>query len=137
MKTFDEDMNKVHAKLKKARGEDIRRNEIPSIETLVGKYDGENVLEGFRANTEVLCNENKEDINNYDNEFYKMIINDNNIIFDITSDSNINIPEMTLTNLKDILFKKLKLNKVCDVFKLTVEHLRFAADESLLIIHLE
>ena len=63
-----------------------------------------------------------------------MIINANPIIFDITSDEEIDIPEMNLAQLKCILFKKLKLNKACDVFKLTVEHLRNAGDESLAII---
>ena len=41
---------------------------------------------------------------------------------------------MNLAQLKFILFKKLKLNKACDIFKLTVEHLRNAGDESLIII---
>ena len=134
MKTFDEDVNKVYSKLKKARGENIRNTEIPFIETLAGKYTNENVLEGFCANTEILCNGELGETNGYDNDFYKMAIKENMIIFDITADANINIPQMKLSDLKDILFKKLKLNKACDVFKLTVEHLRFAGDESLLII---
>ena len=62
-----------------------------------------------------------------------MALNDNMIIYDITFNSNINIPKMTLENLKNILFKKLKLRKACDVFKLTVEHLRFDGYKSLLI----
>ena len=41
---------------------------------------------------------------------------------------------MNLTQLKDIIFKKLKGNKACDVFKLTVEHLRNAGDKTLLIV---
>ena len=41
---------------------------------------------------------------------------------------------MTLQNLKDILFKKLKLNKACDIYKLTVEHLRYAGDETLSLV---
>ena len=41
---------------------------------------------------------------------------------------------MTLQNLKDILFKKFKLNKACDVYMLTVEHLRYAGDESLSLV---
>jgi hypothetical protein len=44
---------------------------------------------------------------------------------------------MTLTNLKDILFKKLKLGKACDIFALSVEHLRYAGDDTLIqILHL-
>ena len=132
MNTFEIDVNKICAKLKKARGEDTNYKEIAFIETLAGRYDGSNVLEGFCANTEILCNES--DTSQYDNEFYKMSIQDNMIIFDITMNENINIPQMNLVQLKDILFKKLKLNKACDVFKLTVEHLRFAGDDSLSII---
>ena len=41
---------------------------------------------------------------------------------------------MTLLNFKEILFKRLKLNKACDIFMLTVEHLRYAGDETLSII---
>ena len=41
---------------------------------------------------------------------------------------------MTLNVLKDIVFQKLKLNKACDVFMLTVEHLRNAGDNTLIII---
>ena len=72
--------------------------------------------------------------NNYDKEFYDMIVKDNMIIFDITSEEQIEIPKMSLIQLKDIIFKKLKVNKACDVFKLTVEHLRNAGDDSLALI---
>ena len=135
MNTHSNDLNKVSATLKKARGEEHRRNEIPFLETLAGKYTGNNVLEGFAANTEILCAEKETD--EYNNDFYEMIIKDNMIIFDITADEEIQIPLMSLKQLKDILFKKLKLNKACDVFKLTVEHLRNVGDESLSLIHFD
>ena len=134
MYTHSTDINKVSAQLRKARGDTHNRSEIPFIETLAGKYSGSNVLEGFAANTEILCDEALTDDKNYDNEFYKMIIKDNMIIFEITSEEKIEIPEMNLSDLKRILFKKLKLNKACDIFKLTVEHLRNAGDESLALI---
>ena len=41
---------------------------------------------------------------------------------------------MQFSDLKDILFKKLKLGKACDVFMLTVEHLRNAGDSTLLLL---
>ena len=41
------------------------------------------------------------------------------------------IPHITLDKLKEILFKRMKLNKACDIFKLTVEHLRNCGDKSL------
>ena len=100
--------------------------DIPYIDTLCGKYSKQNILEGFRANTEVLCNENQENSKLYNQEFYSMCVKDNEIIFEITAQQKIKIPHMTMDNLKDILFKKLKLGKACDVFKLSVEHPRFA-----------
>ena len=63
-----------------------------------------------------------------------MAIKDNMIIFDITAESNVTIPPMKIDDLKKILFKKLKINKACDVYMLTVEHLRCAGDDSLLFI---
>ena len=63
-----------------------------------------------------------------------MSTDDNMIILDITENENEKIPHMNLIQLKDIIFKKLKLRKACDVYKLTVEHLRYAGDATLLII---
>ena len=111
-----------------------RRNEIPCIETLAGKFSNQNVLEGFAVNTEILCNENKLKSDNYDNDIYDMFLKDNMIIFDITAEEEVKIPHMNMTKLKKIIFQKLKPNKACDVFMLTVEHLRNAGDDTLLII---
>jgi hypothetical protein len=131
MLTFKQNISQVCQKLKKIRGEEIKNVNIPFIETLNGKYSGNNVLEGFCSNTEALCNDESETSNH---EFYKMCVKDNMMIFDIAVQEAITIPHMTLQNLKDILFKKLKLNKACDVYKLTVEHLRFAGDETLSLV---
>ena len=128
MNTFKTDINQICTKLKKTRGEECKQNEIPFIETLGGVYSGNNVLEGFRSNTEILCNEGDKVDTSYDNEVYDMFVKDNMIIFEIISDEEIKIPHMTITQLKDILFKKLKLNKACDIFLLTVEHLRYAGE---------
>ena len=86
-------------------------------------------MEGFVANTVILCIEEASDTNEYNNEFYKKVIKDNMMIFEITPESKVTIPQMKINDLKDILFKKLKINKVCDVYMLTVEHLRCAGDE--------
>ena len=131
METHRSDITKVFKKLKLIRGDNKNLIDIPYIETLCGKYYGENILEGFCANTEILCNGNMDNDEIYIRSFYNMCVQDNAIIFDITSQEKVNIPHMTLVNLKDILFKKLKLGKACDVFKLTVEHLRFAGDKTL------
>ena len=69
-------------------------------------YSGNNVLEGFCSNTEALCNDESETSNH---KFYKMCVKDNMMIFDIAVQEAITIPHMTLQNLKDILFKKLRL----------------------------
>ena len=134
METHRNDISKVCQKLKQIRGDKNKKIDIPYIETLCGKYSGHNVLEGFRANTEILCNENLENSILYDGPFYKMCVQDNHIIFEVTSQEVINIPHIRLNNLKDILFKKLKLGKACDVFQLTVEHLRYSGDETLIQI---
>ena len=77
-------------------------------------------MEGFVANTVILCIEEASDTNEYNNEFYKKVIKDNMMIFEITPESKVTIPQMKINDLKDILFKKLKINKVCDVYMLTV-----------------
>ena len=56
------------------------------------------------------------------------------IIFELTSTEEIKFPHMKMENLKEILYKKLKLRKACDVYKLTVEHLRNAGEKTLACI---
>ena len=107
----------------------MKSSEIPFIETLAGTYSDNNVLEGFCANTEILCNEEIVS-NKFDDKFYNMCVEDNQIIFEITT-HEYKIPHMELGDLKNILFKKLKLGKACDVYMLTVEHLRHSGDTTL------
>ena len=60
---------------------------------------------------------------------------ENNIIIDdIVKGFPHDLPEMTLHDLKNILFNKLKTGKACDSFKLTVEHLRYCGDDGLIKI---
>ena len=96
-------------KLKKSRGENTKAHDIPFIETLAGKFTGTNVLEGFAQNTEILCN--NEDSNTFNNEFYKTSFGDNMVIMEISENENVKIPHINLSQLKDILFKKLKVKK--------------------------
>ena len=56
MATHDKNITDVCIKIKKIVGENSKPVNIPEIETFLGKYKGDNVLEGFRANTEHLCN---------------------------------------------------------------------------------
>ena len=121
METHRKDIGKVCQKLKEIRGDNKQTIDIPFIDTLCGKYSGPNILEGFCANTEMLCNDNMVNSEQYDRSFYDMCIQDNMIIFNITSQERFKIPHMTLVNLKDIIFKRLKLGEACDIFKLSVE----------------
>ena len=70
METHSKDISKVCSKLKQIRGDASKNLDIPFIETLCGKFEGVNVLEGFCANTEQLCNVNTE--GEQINDFYKM-----------------------------------------------------------------
>ena len=135
MDTFENDRNLVYKMLNQSRG-NVSQNTTPTmIETRVGCFEGELVLEGFAANAEDMCNEN--DANNFNQEFYEMMANDDRIIFELSENENYIIPHIDLKQLKEILFKKMKLNKACDIFKLSVEHLRYCGDSSLqLIMHL-
>ena len=63
-----------------------------------------------------------------------MCLEDNQIIFELTSEDEIKIPHMQLNQLSDIIFKRLKLNKACDIFKLTVEHVRNCGEKTLGLI---
>ena len=128
MTTYSQNIGQVCRKLKQIRGENVKALELPFIETMNGVYTGKNVLEGFCSNTESLCKDNSS----MEHEFYRMCVEDNLIIFEITSQENAQtIPHMSLPNLKEILFRRLKLNKACDVYKLTVEHLRYSGDAAL------
>ena len=66
----------------------------------------------------------------YDRSFYNMCVQDNEIIFQITGQEKVNIPQISLINLKDIIYKKIKLGKAFDILQLFVEHLRHAGDET-------
>ena len=56
------------------------------------------------------------------NEFFRMWEVDILVIFALISQDKLEIPNMALSDLKIMIFKCLKLNKACDVFKLMVEH---------------
>ena len=124
-------LNEICNKLKRIRGDTPKKVDIDLIETLNGTFTGDNVLEGFCSNTETLCNDSTDE---EEHEFLKMCVEDNMVILDIANQEPVCIPHMTLEIFKNIIFKKLKLRKACDINKLTVEHLRYAGDETLSII---
>ena len=135
MDTFNQNLSEVCIKLKKIRGQQIKPPIIPEIETFVGKYSGDNVLEGFRANTEYLCNEKPDNPEtDFSDKFLHKCREDMMIINDIIENETLKIPPMTLDNIKEIIQKKLKRNKACDIYKLTPEHLKYAGDKVLTIL---
>ena len=58
MEAFQSDINQVYKLINHTRGYSAHK-EIPYIETLNSKYSGKNILEGFRANRQLLCSENE------------------------------------------------------------------------------
>ena len=77
----------------------------------------------------------EETKNTFCSDFYERCIKDNFIISDLAAeDKTVRISHLSLIQLKDILFHKLKLNKAADVYMLTVDHLRYAGDQVLLKI---
>ena len=133
MKAQQSNFPRVYKLLNQSKNKNYQ-NKTPYIDTLNGRYCNLNVLEGFRKNTELLCNENDQNSSNFDDYFQKLCSEDNNIIMHLATEGGYQIPSISLQNLKDILFKKLKPGKACDIFHLTVEHLRFCGDSSLSII---
>ena len=130
MEAHSTSFSQMFHKLQKLRSDNLKRSEIPFIDTLAGRYSCQNVLEGFCRNTEILCNED-DFSEKFDKSFYNMCVEDNSIIFELSSVENVTIPPMKIEDLKHIIFKTLKLGKACDVYMLTVEHLRHAGDRTL------
>ena len=100
----------------------------------IGTYHGIDTLEGFTADAELLgSNTGKSD--KHDNEFYKLCILENCYIFDLKVESDTSkIPVIKMSDLDNILSKEMKLNKACDIYQLTVEHLRYSGPQAKLII---
>ena len=101
MTTFSQNASQVCRKLKQIRGENLKNIDLPFIDTLNGRFSGNNVLEGFCSNTETLCNAEMEN----EHEFYKMCVEDNMMIFDITSNEAMEIPHMTF---EEDIFQRLQ-----------------------------
>ena len=110
------------------RNQGVTSSTTSTLHTPVGTFYGGDVLEGFAADAEYLGKPKKE--TSYDHGFYKLCKLDNVYIFEIMNDSNLSIPLMTLKDLNKIIFSKMKLGKACDIYHLTVEHLRYCGDSA-------
>ena len=117
------DRNKVYARMKKRRGE-ASHIQTSLLHTPVGTFHGEDVLEGFAADAEYLGRSNEESTL-YDQNFYKLCKLDNLYIFEFNGDEPVEIPPMNIFQLDHILHNRMKPGKSCDIYQLTVEHLRF------------
>ena len=80
MSTFSHERNKIYPKLRKLRGGTHISVDIPYIDTLAGRFHAPGVLEGFKQNTEILCNEDSH----CSNAFYEMCCDDNEVVSEIT-----------------------------------------------------
>ena len=127
------DRSKVFSRMKKLRGE--KSATITSIlHTPVGTFHGDDVLEGFTADAEHLGNSNSNS-SWHDRSFYKLCKLDNLYIFDIQENESVKqIPSMTISQLDHILLRKMKSGKSCDIYQLTVEHLRNLGPQAKLLL---
>ena len=119
--------------MKAARSKHSRKLQTSKLITPTMTYIGADTLEGFTADAEALAQQG-EVSDNYDNKFYKLCKMDNLYIFEINAESRVKIPPMTMEDLNRILDKEMKLGKAVDIYKLRVEHLRFAGNEAKVCI---
>ena len=126
------DRNRVYAILRSTRNSAPKLS-TDVLETPVGTFYGNDILEGFAADAEHL-GKPSGDNGNFDREFYNLCVLDNLYIFEFKGEDQVRIPTMNLTDLEDILEKKMKLGKACDYYQLTVEHLRFCGGAAKICI---
>ena len=120
--------SKIFAALKKDRGV-FSNTMTPVLHTPVGTFLGDDVLEGLASDTEHLGKSN-EGNSSFDQGFYKLCKLDNLYIFEFSNNNPVRIPLMTMSHLNKILHEKMKSGKACDVYQLTVEHLRNCGDKA-------
>ena len=94
MRMNHSDRTKIFAAVRRARG-DFSSTMTSILQTPVGTFTGHDVLEGFAADAEHLGKTN-EDMEYFDQGFYKLCKLDNIYIFEITSEHPVKIPPMTI-----------------------------------------
>ena len=125
MRAHKDDKNKVFARIKAERN--VKSCETTKLITPVGVFAGDDILEGFAADSEVLA-QAKGAESEFDNGFYKLCVLDNRFIFEFKGEDQVKIPRMTREDFKKIVFKNMKAGKACDAYHLTVEHIRECGD---------
>ena len=114
--------NKYFRMIRNLRGQ-TKKQTVQELHTPTGVYYGQDTLEGFARDAELLAEsigESKE----YDNYFYRLCIQDNFFIFDFKHSDSMTLPEMKFEDLDKIINKEMKNGKACDIYKLTAEHLK-------------
>ena len=122
MHTNSWDKNKYYSMIRTMRGQS-KKHKLQELHTPAGVYYGQDILEGFAKDAELLAEfvgESKE----YDNDFYRLCILDNHFIFSFKDETDMKLPEMKIEDLDKIIDKEMKNGKACDIYKLTAEHLK-------------
>ena len=130
---FDANDRKRHFKLiRRLRGSSTKKT-LNTLHTPAGEYHGNDILEGFANDAEQLgrfVGETSE----FDNNFYRLCIQDNFFIFELEAENCLKIPKMKIEDLGKIIDKEMKMGKASDIYKLTAEHLKYAGSEARLHI---
>ena len=116
------DKNKFYNMIRAMRGQS-KKHKLQELHTPAGVYYGQDTLEGFAKDAELLAEfvgESKE----YDNDFYRLCLQDNRFIFNLKDNNEKKLPKMKIEDLENIIEKELKCGKACDIYKLTAEHLK-------------
>ena len=122
----------MYSTLRNLRNEAVKGSTVV-LESPAGIFYGEDVLEGFAADAEYLGRPTEEN-SYFDKDFYELCIMDNICIFEFKGEEPVKIPHMSISDLNHIIDKKMKLGKACDIYQLTVEHLRYCGDLSRLAL---
>ena len=128
MHTHKSDRTKHLKLVKKFRGCNSQQK-LSALHTPAGDYFGNDILEGFARDAEIL-GEFVGETPDFDNHFYRLCVQDNIFIFEFKEDNNVKIPKMTMADLNNIVNKEMKRGKACDIYKLTAEHLKNAGTEA-------
>ena len=94
MQAHSRDRNRVYSIMKKARGAS-KSSLTTKLDTPVGTFFGQDVLEGFTADAEYLGRAEGEGPD-YDNHFYRMCMEENQCILEFYGEESVSIPPMTM-----------------------------------------
>ena len=104
------DRNKHLQLVKKMRGSQAKKS-LTALYTPAGKCFGNNILEGFARDAELLGSFIGESPK-YDNEFYRLCIQDNPFIFDFKGENCYRIPNMKIEDLDFFLNTDMKIGQI-------------------------